>query len=148
MRASETTDLDEIRAVICHPEIYPLISDDECPPADDFEIPLDGFTYIAGFNGGELVSMMVYHQFRDGIKLHMHVLPGHRNLSREFGSLCLPELTKHNLPVYAEIPEIYENVIKYSIEFGFEIIDTEPKAYLKGGQRHDVFILRLRNGIY
>ena len=60
VEVERTEDLALIKSILCHPDIYPLISDDTCPPADEFEPPLDGIEYIAGIVRGEPIGLMVY----------------------------------------------------------------------------------------
>ena len=52
MIVKEITNEDEIRTILCNPDIYDTIASDECPAIDDFEIPFDNHRYIGGFVNG------------------------------------------------------------------------------------------------
>lgn len=136
----------EAKAVLCHPEIYDLISGDDSPSAEEFEPPGD-CEYIGGFVNGELMAVMVYHEFRDGVKLHIQVLPGYReSYAIEFGESGLSMGIDKDVPIYADIPDMYSNVLRYAKSFGFEVIETINDAFKKNGILRTSYLLRLNNG--
>lgn len=131
----------EAKAILCHPEIYDTISDDNAPPADKFNPPSD-CQYIGGFVKGELIAIMVYHEYKESIKCHVQVLPTHRaDHAREFGTKALG--LKEGLTIYADIPTIYPNVLKFAQSFGFKIIDNIEKTGIKNGIPFDSKLLVL-----
>ncbi len=134
MIIKETTNIDDIKAVLCNPAIYDCITTDGCPPADGFEPPIDdSYLYVGGYVGGEIVAIMVYHDFRDGTELHIQVLPEHRiKYALEFGERAL--LFRGNKPLYAVISDLYTNVLEYAKSFGFEVIESNESDETKNGK--------------
>jgi hypothetical protein len=49
-----------------------------------------------------------------------------------------------NLPLYAEIPELYKNVLNFALSNSFYIIDTIDDGYIKSGVKYPVNILKYR----
>jgi len=131
----------QAKDVLCDPEIFSVISDDNAPSIKEFEPPQD-CEYLGGFVGDELIGVMVYHTFRESIKCHVQVLPAHRaDHAIEFGNKALN--FKKGLTIYADIPEIYPNVLKFAESFGFEIIDNIANTGIKDGKPFNSHLLRL-----
>lgn len=136
----------EAKHVLCHPEIYNAITNDGAPPIEGFSPP-KGCEYIGGFVRDDLIAVMVYHEFRESIKCHVQVIPTHRaDHAIEFGKLALN--LKDDLAIYAEIPRIYPNVLKFAKLFGFEMIESIANAGIKNGKSFDSYLLRLENGVF
>lgn len=133
----------DAKKILGHPEIYDVITNDNAPPIEDYEPPKD-CQYIGGFVKDDLIAVMVYHQFRESIKCHVQVLPTHRaDHAMEFGKLALS--LKDGLTIYADIPRIYPNVLKFAELFGFKIIDIIADSGIKNGESFDSYLLRLDN---
>ena len=140
MILQETKDLTEIKAVLCNPSIYDTITDDNCPISSEFEPPLKGFRYIAGYVDGNVIALMVYHEYLDGSKCHVQVLPEYRKeYAKQFGEQSL--LFNGTRPLYAEIPELYKNVLEFAKINGFKVIDTKLNDYLKHGKTYNTKVL-------
>ena len=148
MIVKETKDIEEIKAVLCHPEIYDCISDDTCPHSDDFEPPLESNEYIAGYHKDEIFAVMVYHYKGDKYYTHIQVLPSHRKeRAIDFARMALAFGLSKNVPIYAEIPDIYPNVLKFAKSFGFKVVDIKENQHLKNDELGNVSVLRCDNGI-
>lgn len=139
----KTQDIEEIRKVICHPDIYPVISDDFCPPPKEFIPPLD-VDYYAGYVNGEIIGIMAYH-IQDGrYKCHPNVLPEYRNkYAREFTRMTLEIGKVKNASIYADIPECYKHVIRFAKSFGFKVIGKLKNKSKRNNVLYDVISLRL-----
>ena len=75
-----TSDIDTIKSIVCHDDIYPFISDDYSPLATDYEPIIDDSIYwLLIKNSGVLCGLFMIHQ-SNGItcELHTCVLPEHR----------------------------------------------------------------------
>lgn len=142
--AKETTSLEDIKTVLCHPEIYDCITDDNSPDVSEFEPPInDDYLYIGGYAKGEIIALMVYHRYLDGNECHVQVLPEHRKeYAKDFGEQSL--VFRGTRPLYAKIPEMYKNVLEFAICFGFEIIDKHKNSFIKNGISYDDNILRFK----
>ena len=143
----ETTDLNEIKAVLCNPAIYDTITDDNSPLMQDFEPPLiDGYLYVGGYIKGEIIALMVYHKYLDGNKCHVQVLPEYRKeYAINFGEQSL--LFKGTLPLYAEIPDLYKNVLAFALLNDFKVKSVKENDYIKNGKTYNVNVLEFQDGI-
>jgi len=140
----ETTNLYDIKAVLCHPVIYDTISDDTCCAVKDFEPPISNeYQYIAGYVDNEIIGVLVYHSYLDGRECHVQVLPKYRKEhAKEFGEQAL--MFKGTLPLYAEIPDLYQNVLDYALLNGFVIAGVKYNCYIKNGIDYPVNILKYK----
>jgi hypothetical protein len=134
MKAEVITDKEQIKKILCHPEIFKTISGKNCPiEAEDFDPPLQGSEYFAGFLDGEIFAIMIYDEQDGRLKLHIQVLPEYRKEhAKEFARIALDYGLAKNVPLYADISDTYPNVIKFTESFGFK----------KVGKVGDVNILR------
>jgi hypothetical protein len=137
----KTTCINDIKAVLCNAVIYDTITGDDCPNAEDFEPPVnDEYLYVGGYVGGEIMALMVYHKYLDGNKCHVQVLPEYRKEhAKTFGEQVL--LFKGTLPLYAEIPDLYKNVLNFALMNGFNVIDVKENDYIKNGEAYNVNVL-------
>lgn len=140
MIVKQTHNPDDLKAVLSHPAIWDAITSDDGPPFEKYDFAkIDEWLCIAGYQDEEPFAAMLYHPHLDGTKLHIHVLPEHRDKSRDFAAKAL-EFSK--LPLYAEIPEMYPNVIRFAEEFGFKKFITYHDRHKKNGALCDVVLLR------
>ena len=147
MILKETKDLEEIKRVLCNPAIYDTITGDECPLAAEFEPPVsDDYLYVGGYIEGKIIALMVYHKYLDGNECHVQVLPKYRKEhAKEFGEQSL--LFKGTLPLYAEIPDLYKNVLSFALMNNFNVIDVKENDYTKNGKTYNVNVLEYKDGL-
>ena len=147
MIVKETTNLDDIKAVLCNPAIYDTIIDDNCPLVEDFEPPIDDdHLYVGGYVKGEIIALMVYHKYLDGNECHVQVLPEYRKkYAIKFGEQSL--LFRGTLPLYAEIPDLYQNVLDFALLNNFKVINVKQNDYIKTGKTYNVNVLEFQDGI-
>jgi len=137
----ETDNIDDIKSILCNPAIYDTITEDNSPLAEDFTPIFEDHLYIGGYVKGEIIALMVYHKYLDGNKCHVQVLPEHRKkYAKEFGEQSLR--FKGTRPLYAVIPDLYQNVLDFSFLFGFKVIDKKIGSYVKNGKSYNDNILR------
>lgn len=147
MIVAETKNIAEIKSILCHPDIYYLINDDNSGSAEDFEPPMD-VLYVAGYVNGDTIGIMIYHEVTGGLKCHIQVLPEYRKrYAREFARMALNFGEAKNAIIYSEIPVCYPNVISFAKEFGFNETGSIKGDYIKNGIAHDVIKLRMKNGV-
>lgn len=118
------------------PEFIDSITDDYSPRV--FTVP----TYVScvGWRDrGQLIALFCYHPYRDGYKLHFHVMPNYRRShARILGRLALLDRFR---PIYVETATKYQSVINFVLKFGFKTIEINPKSYLKNGQLFDKHLM-------
>ena len=144
MIVTATTNLADIKAVLCNPSIYDTITDDNSPNSEDFEPPInDNYLYIGGYVNNKIIGLMVYHEYLDGNECHVQVIPEHRKEhAKEFGeqSLC----HRGTRPLYAEIPDLYTNVLDFALLNGFKLIKRIDSGFIKNGKNYIVNVLRYK----
>jgi hypothetical protein len=142
MILKKTTDIDDIKAILCNPAIYDTITGDTCPLIDDFKPPINNeYLYVGGYVKGEIAALMVYHKYLDGNECHVQVLPKYRKeYAINFGEQSL--LFRGTLPLYAEIPDLYKNVLTFALLNNFKVIDIKKDDYIKNGKTYNVNVLR------
>jgi hypothetical protein len=144
MIVKETKDIDEIKSILCNQAIYDTITDDNCPLVDEFEPPVnDEYRYIAGYIDNKIFGILVFHKYLDGNKCHVQVLPEYRKEHAiKFGeqALCF----NGTLPLYAEIPDLYENVLNFAFNNNFRIVEVKENDYIKNGEAYNVNVLRYK----
>jgi hypothetical protein len=108
------------------PSIFPAISDGCDITPDGFHAPLDNnHLYIGGYVEGALIGIMVYHISNNDIECHIQVLPEYRKQhAEEFAKQSLDIFRGGKKRVIANIPEKFQNVIRFAKKVGFEGITT------------------------
>ena len=149
MIVRETNDIGLIKSILCHPEVYGCISCDKSMPVDEFEPPMSPeVQYVAGFVGSAIIGLMIYHDVDDKVKCHIQVLPEYRKrYAKEFARIALNFGKAKNAIIYAEIPECYPNVLRFSKAAGFFETGKIIDGYAKDSVNHNVIIVRLKNGV-
>ena len=128
MIVKETTNEKEISSILRNPAIYETIAEDGFDAIDEFTIPFDGHLYV-------------------GNVCHVHVLPECRkDYALKFGEQSL--LFCGTQPLYAEIPDLYKNVLDFAINFDFKIIETVVDGCIKNGISYNMNILRMGDHVF
>lgn len=86
---------------------------------------------------------MIYHEHLDGNKCHIQVLPDFR---KEYAkSFCEQSLEfRGNSPLYAEIPDLYPNVIAFALDNDFKVVGMSESKLVKNGNTYDIKVLRYK----
>lgn len=142
MIVKKTTDIDEIKRILCNIVIYDTISADDDPLASDFEPPVnDDYLYVGGYVKDKIIALMIYHKYLDGNECHVQVLPEFRKeYTKKFGEQSL--VFKGTLPLYAEIPDLYKNVLDFALMNNFKVIDIKEADYIKNCKTYNVNVLK------
>jgi site-specific DNA-adenine methylase len=142
MMLKETKNIDDIKAILCHKDIYDCISSDYNSKAEDFEPPLDDiYRYVGGYVDGEIFALMVYHNVEDHELCHIQVLPEYRQeYATEYAKKALE--FKSELPLFAQIPSCYKNVLRFAKLNDFNVLSEDKEIYLKNGVEYPIFNLR------
>ena len=144
MIVTKIDNVEDIKAVLCNPSIYDTITVDSSPNIEDFELPVnDKSLYIGGYVDDKIIGLMVYHKYLDGNKCHVQVLPEHRKEhAKEFGEQSLK--FRGTQPLYAEIPDLYKNVLDFAILNDFKVIKRINDGFIKNGVGYTVNVLRYK----
>lgn len=107
-----TFDIDKINSILKHPDIWPLISDNE--DINDFSPPLEGFHYLYAQEG-----LFILHEVGDDTQIHANVLLKGRDKAKEMAQEALKygfEEMKANR-IVAKIPTKFGNVYGFAKKF-------------------------------
>lgn len=129
----EPRSLEEIDSIIKDNDIYESISDDRCPPKEDFKMPYEDFKFLGVYLKKKIIGLMI---IEDDNRVHYQVLPEHRKECADEGARkCLLLLQR---PIFAEIPTLYPNVVGFVKKHGFKKFKKIDRTLLKGGQSYDI----------
>lgn len=132
---SITEDMEKIKNVLCDPEIYERTSDDGSPELEDFNPiePSEGVFYITDENNTGIVFIHWMNYLT--VECHIQILKEHRNKSEEFGHSALKWIWDNTeaQKIVAKIPEIYLDVIRFTMKGGFRFEGICEKSYQKNG---------------
>lgn len=143
----DTKDIELIKSILCHPEIYKRIGNDDAPSANKFEPPLN-VQYLAGFVNNAIMGLGIYIHYTGFMLFHFQVLPEYReNHAKMFARMTLDHREVKNARIYTEIPQCHPDVMLFALSIGFTVVGGIIKGRKKNGTYHDVAILRLKNGI-
>ena len=144
MILKETTDLNEIKAVLCDPEIYDRIASDNGDKLTVDTLPFnDDYKYIAGYVEDVIFGLCIYCKKKDITIVHFQVLPNYR---REYAEkFALKSLDyKGTSPLYAVTPNCYKPVINFALKIGFEIYGVHDELFTKNGKSYQQTITRFK----
>lgn len=145
MKAYRIYDAALVKRIMTLPEIWETIAEDGQDP-DKYDCDVDGECWLLMVDGDDVVGLYNIHGINSiQCQIHAHVLPEHRKKhSYETGVLALKWLHE-NEPSYqkliAFVPVIYENVKKFTCQFGFQVEGLNRKSYLKNGKVVDQYLL-------
>lgn len=124
----------QVATVLFDPWVYDRITDDNCPPMDEFEIP--EADYILGTVDGQPASLFVTHD----CKMHYMTRPCYLMAARELFRLSM---NRYGDWCYCEIPTLYQTTINFAIKEGFRVVGTVGQ-HLKGGKLYPITRLECR----
>jgi len=120
----QTFDMVAVNMVLTHPDIWKDIAPEHPAP---FDTPyLLGVTYFL-VNDGDGVIM--FHEFRDGLKIHPNILPSKRGrlayIAVEDAIQCMFD---EGCPcIYAEIDQQLRHVVMFARQLGYRLLDSGIK---------------------
>lgn len=130
-----TFDKEEVLSVLAHPDILKTITEGD---AKDIAVEPEKVCFIAAYLDSEIAAVFIFNRLSAVVcDIHAHILPAKRPHSKDIGAAIL----KHffDIAPWAEklnaiIPECYPNVIKYALQFGFQIEGINRASYVFGDQ--------------
>ena len=145
IEAHRVTDKAVVNAIMKQPDIWATIAEDgqnqenfDCDVVGEHWLLMTTKDYVVGLYNIHAINVIQ-------CQIHAHVFPEHRKKhSYETGVLALKWLYD-NEPSYqkliAIIPVIYENVKKFTCQFGFQVEGINRMSYLKNGEIVDQYLL-------
>ena len=141
-----TSDIDTIKPIISHNDIYPFISDDYSPLATDYEPIIDNSIYwLLIKNSGVLCGLFMVHQ-SNGITCEVHtcVLPNHRGSKTTLYTKKLFDWIFENTQfkkVITHVPSFNSAALVLAEKSGMTREGINRLSFLKTGHIFDQFLL-------
>jgi RimJ/RimL family protein N-acetyltransferase len=141
-----TSDIDMIKSIVSHNDIYPFISDDYSPLATDYEPIIDDSIYwLLIKNSGVLCGLFMIHQ-SNGItcELHTCVLPECRGSKTTLYTKKLFDWIFENTQfkkVITHVPSFNSAALLLAEKSGMTREGINRLSFLKTGQIYDQFLL-------
>jgi RimJ/RimL family protein N-acetyltransferase len=146
MQFDRSWDWQLIKGVVTHPRVYPHISDDFCPPAEQWEPNRhESIWYVVVRDGGELLGLWMFVPHNAICwEIHTCLLPsawGRR--AREAAQQGWAWLWANSscVRVITDVPECNRLALRFARAAGMTQYGLNPKSYMKNGQLHDVILL-------
>lgn len=141
-----TQDVDYVKSVFTHPEIWKWISDDYSGPISEFNPPLvEGYFYlIPSLNGVKLGAFMLVQVGTVACEVHSAILPEyqHEHTGEIFQAIL--KFVGKNIPrckrIRTWVPAWNEPCLIAARRHGFEECGKETKANYKFGVSHDLYL--------
>ena len=117
----QTFDMDAVNQVLTHPDIWKDIA-----PAG--QIPFDApyLPYVQYFLVNDDDGVIMFHQFRDGLKIHPNFLPSKRGrlayIAVEESIQCM--FNAGHQCIYAEIDPKLRHVVMFARQLGFRLLES------------------------
>jgi hypothetical protein len=140
----ETTDIDDIKAILCNPEIYGRIASDSKDKLTVDTLPFnENYRYIAGYINDVVFGLCIYCKKQDITIVHFQVLPDYRKkYAKKFAMKSLD--FRGTSPLFAVTPNCYQPVINFALHIGFEIYGVHDELFTKNGKSHQQTITRFK----
>jgi len=132
MIVKQTSNLEEVKSILIDPDIYARITEDGAPESIDYIVPKN-VIYIVDEKSR---ALMIYHWLSDWcLQCHVQVIPRHRSIAYDFGQAALKWAWDNTeaVKIVAQIPEIYEDVLKFAEKSGFILEGINERSYVKNG---------------
>lgn len=144
MIVKETSDINDIKAILSNAEIYGRIKRDGETKITLLNIPInDNYRYIAGYEEGIIFALCIFCKKGDVNIVHFQVLPEYRlKLAEKFARKCLD--FKGTSPLFAVTPECYRPVINFAKKIGFEFYGIHEETFVKNDKEYRQIITRFR----
>lgn len=146
MRIERTANPGLVRFVVTHPAIYPHISDDHSPAADEYEpVIAEGIYWLACASGDDLAGLFMAHPWNGATyEIHTCILPPFRGpAAREATAAVLAWLFTQTRcqKVVTHVPATNRAAYRLATDSGLKDEGLNRRSFLKGGELIDQHLL-------
>ena len=129
----QTYDMEQVNMVLSHPDIWMDIAPVNSVPFDAPYLP-----NVVYFMVNDSDGVIMFHPFRDGVKIHPNILPSKRGRIAYIAveEACQSMFDAGHMSIYAEIDRKLRHVTLFARRLGFRLLES--------GDR-DLFIRRRLN---
>ena len=145
MKAYRIYDAALVKRIMTSPEIWETIAEDGQDP-DKYDCDVDSECWLLMVDGDDVIGLYNIHAHNAiTCEIHAQVMPEYRAThSYETGKAALQWIfdnAQEYQKVIAQIPVIFENVKKFTCQFGFQVEGINRMSYLKNGEIVDQYLL-------
>lgn len=143
IRFSELKDVSLIRQAICHPLVYPHVSDDGSPPANEYQPP---------------TSLMYVGSWVDDAYAGVFILHAHNSVMAEVHTCLLPDVWGKSVKIsrglvewvfsatqtqrlITSVPGYNRLALRLAKSAGMQQYGVNPASFMKSGKLHDLVML-------
>ena len=116
----QTYDMEQVNMVLAHPDIWKDIAPDNAAPFDAPYLP-----HVTYFMVNDSDGVIMFHPFRDGVKIHPNILPSKRGRIAYIAveEACQSMFNAGHLSIYAEIDPKLRHVTLFARRLGFRLLE-------------------------
>jgi len=135
-----------IKAIATHPRIYPAISDDFSPSADEFQpIEDEAIYYLLAKRDRELLGMFCFLP-ENGIcwKVHTCLLPtAYGPKARDAGKQVIQWIWANTpcVRIITDVPDYNRLALNFALDCGLKAYGINAASYMKNGKLWDQIVL-------
>lgn len=138
-------DADLLTAIIAHPGIYPYVSDDSSPSAEDFRaVVAPPLIWLLIQHNEAPAGAFLLHPHNLALwEVHTNILPEFRSYSLDACKACWEWVTA-NTPcntLMTYVPKPNKPARRLAKAFGMKDFGYLPKSWQKDNQLHDLYIM-------
>jgi hypothetical protein len=149
MILERTKDEDLITKVVAHPKVYPWVSEDGSPKAEDWkpEASNDRIFYVLVKEAGIILGLFaIIPENSVCYQIHTCLLPCSYGMLAKQAAKEIVDWVWRNIPeckrLVGQVPAFNRLALKYGFEsFKMTQYGKNPKSFLKRGKLHDVILL-------
>lgn len=149
MKYEIASDMELVREIMTHPKVWPYITDDGSPAAEDFAPTVHhAVIYLTCTDGEDLLGMWMFLK-RNAVTLEVHtcLLPGHGFTRARTAARGAAEWVWANCPriqrITTSVPRGNRLALKFALDVGMDRFGTDPNSFLKDGILQDQTLLGL-----
>jgi len=125
--------------IIHDEQIFEAISEDDAPAV---KVDVIGDIWLEVITDKVIGVVQFVQKTSQSYEAHIHILPEHRDKSKEAGVKIWQWITENLTGViYSTVPVYCSNVLDYLRSFDFKVTGRVPKAWLKNNVKHDLVII-------
>lgn len=120
---TQTYNMDIVNSILSHPDIWKDIA----PDVEPFEVAYMPYVLYFVMNDGD--GVILFHRFRDSIKIHPNVLPDKRGKAayNAIDEACQEMFSRGYDCIYAEIDRKLVHVIRCAKVLGFNLLESNQR---------------------
>lgn len=139
----QTSDIQLVRNIITHPRVYPMVSDDGSPAAEDYVVP--PVTYVLVKKNSMVAGCFCLVPINAAtVEIHTCLLPEAYGECASYAARMMSgwiwDNTKFNR-IITNVPDYNRLALRFAERSGMERFGINPQSYLKNGRYEDQIML-------